>query len=330
MFYKINKNTNDEYLGNLSALERPECCVELGDWIIYRHRQAPQSWQSCRLELDDPFVFSNRATLGHSRPVLVGGIPVGDGHFQCMAGPCSVESKLQLNSIADTLVTSGTHFLRGGAFKPRTSPYSFQGLGREGLRLMREVADRFSLKVVSEVMEASDISMVAEYVDILQVGSRNMHNAALLKAVGKVDKPVLLKRGFSATYEEFLLAAEYILSGGNPDVILCERGIRSFQDKTRNVLDLAGVALLKRMTHLPVLVDPSHATGLSELVPDMSLAALVAGADGLLVEIHPDPSRSISDKDQALELSIFQDLVYQLGRYAELKSLKLNPSCISK
>ncbi|MCX6730249.1 MAG: 3-deoxy-7-phosphoheptulonate synthase [Candidatus Roizmanbacteria bacterium] len=217
-----------------------------------------------------------------------------------MAGPCSVENKSQIVLSAKLAKLSGSHVLRGGAYKPRTSPYEFQGLGVEGLKLMHLAAKKYSLLSISEVLDPRDIEVVNEYIDILQVGTRNMYNYALLKELGKIDKPVLLKRSMNATYKEFLLAAEYILSGGNKKVILCERGIRTFISETRFTLDINAVLFLKKETHLPVVVDPSHATGLASLVRGAAFASISAGADGLLIEMHPKPELSIRDKSQTI------------------------------
>ena len=225
-----------------------------------------------------------------------------------MAGPCSVEGRDQLLRTADAVAAAGATILRGGAFKPRTSPYAFQGLGMEGLRFLVEARERTGLPIVTEVMEPSQVEIVALHADILQVGARNMQNYSLLMAVGRTERPVMLKRGLSATIEEWLMAAEYIVSSGNPNVILCERGIRTFETYTRNTLDLAAVPLLHRLTHLPVIVDPSHATGKRWLVPPMALAAVAGGADGIMVEVHPDPDDALSDGEQSLTLEQFSDL----------------------
>lgn len=231
---------------------------------------------------------------------LGGGVEVGGTELLLAAGPCAVEGPAQMEACARAVRAAGGRVMRGGSFKPRTSPYTFQGLGEEGLKLHREAADRHGLLVMSEVLDRQDLPLVSQYADILQVGSRNMQNFPLLKALGKQPKPVLLKRGLAATREEFLLAAEYILAGGNFSVILCERGVRGFDPALRHSLDLASVCLLKEMTHLPVLVDPSHATGERRFVLPMARAAVAAGADGLLIEVHPDPPRALSDGPQAI------------------------------
>jgi len=244
--------------------------------------------------------------------VAVGPVEVGGSAFVVAAGPCAVESAAQTEAAAEVVAAAGAHLLRGGAFKPRTSPYAFQGLGDAGLAILGRSGGRHGLPVVAEVLETSQLASMIDHVDVLQVGARNMQNFALLRALGKVRRPVLLKRGFSATVDEWLLAAEYLLDGGNTQVILCERGIRTFETATRNTLDLASVALVKQRSHLPVLVDPSHATGLRELVIPMSLAAAAAGADGLLVEVHSRPDEALCDGRQALTPELFAELMQRL------------------
>ena len=244
--------------------------------------------------------------------VRVGDVVFGDGGFVVMAGPCSVESEAQLMECAAVIADSGGLLLRGGAFKPRTSPYEFQGLGEAGLKLLALARDRFGLGIVTEVISESDVPLVAAYADLMQVGARNMQNFALLRALGRCGKPVLLKRGPSATLKEWMLAAEYILVNGNPDVILCERGISSFDSHTRNVCDIAAVPAMKEMTHLPVILDPSHATGRRSLVAPLARAAVAVGADGLLVECHPDPDRALSDGAQSLDLAQFRSMMMSL------------------
>ena len=244
--------------------------------------------------------------------VRVGEAAFGDGSFSVIAGPCAVESEDQLMACARAIADSGGQLLRGGAFKPRTSPYDFQGLGEEGLKLLALARERYGLAIVTEVMSENEIPLVAAYADLLQVGARNMQNYALLRALGKCGKPILLKRGLSATLKEWLSAAEYILANGNPDVILCERGIRSFDSHTRNVLDIAAVPAMQEMTHLPVIVDPSHATGRRSLIAPLARAAVAVGADGLLVECHPDPDNAWSDGAQSLDLHQFREMMLQL------------------
>jgi 3-deoxy-7-phosphoheptulonate synthase len=244
--------------------------------------------------------------------ITVGRVEIGGPGFVVMAGPCAVEDAEQTERTAAVVAASGAHVLRGGVFKPRTSPYSFQGMGEPGLRLLSEAGRRHGLPLISEVMDASQIPLMEEHTDILQVGARNMQNFTLLRALGKVRKPVLLKRGLAATIEEWLMAAEYILEGGNTQVLLCERGIRTFETAMRNTLDLAAVAYVKQRSHLPVIVDPSHATGDPALVVPMSLAAAAAGADGLLVEVHPWPEKALCDGKQALTPERFQELMRRL------------------
>ena len=240
------------------------------------------------------------------------GVTIGGSEVVIMAGPCSVESPEQLSAVAETVTKSGAKFLRGGAFKPRTSPYSFQGLGEEALKLLRQAADKFGLLVVSEVMEISQIQLMLPYVDLLQVGARNMQNFNLLRELGKVRKPVLLKRGIAATIEELLLSAEYLLAGGNYDVIVCERGIRTFETYTRNTLDISAIPIVKKLSHLPILADPSHGTGRRDKVAPMGRAAIAAGADGLLVEVHNCPDKALSDGAQSLYPEQFIELMAQL------------------
>ena len=235
-------------------------------------------------------------------------ITIGGGDFTIIAGPCSVESSEMVLSTAHYVKSKGAAMLRGGAFKPRTSPYSFQGLKEEGLVMLREASQKANIPVVSEVMDPRDVEAVYKYVDMFQIGSRNMQNFSLLKEVGKTDKPILLKRGMAATIEDFLMAAEYIAAEGNDRIVLCERGIRTFENITRNTLDIAAVPILKKLCKLPVIIDPSHSTGIRELVLPMSLAALAVGADGIMVEVHPDPACALSDSDQSLNFEEFEAL----------------------
>jgi 3-deoxy-7-phosphoheptulonate synthase len=268
------------------------------------------------LPMSESFLLAARSLNPAGTVVHRGALEVGARSIALMAGPCAVEDREQMEACAVAVKRAGGRVLRGGSFKPRTSPYSFQGLGEPGLRTHREAADRHGLLVLSEVLDREDLPVVAAHADILQVGSRNMQNFPLLKALGKAGKPVILKRGLSATREELLLAAEYVLQGGNRDVILCERGVRSFDPLLRNTLDLASVCLLKEMTHLPVLVDPSHATGRRSLVAPMARASVAAGADGLLIEIHPDPARALSDGPQALPAGDLLELARDLAAIA--------------
>ena len=251
------------------------------------------------------------------------GLTIGGDQVVVMAGPCSVESREQLFTVAEQVSKAGARALRGGAFKPRTSPYSFQGLGLEALKLLREAGDRFGMLVISEVMEISQIAMMLPYVDILQVGARNMQNFNLLRELGKIKKPVMLKRGIAATLEELLLSAEYIMSGGNYDVILCERGIRTFETYTRNTLDISAIPIIHKLSHLPMASDPSHGTGLRDKVPPMARASVAAGADVLLIEVHPDPDKALSDGAQSLYPDQFVQLMDELRMIAPAVGRKL-------
>ncbi len=247
-----------------------------------------------------------------------GGVKIGGDRLVIMAGPCSVESLEQLREAARCVKEGGAQFLRGGAFKPRTSPYDFQGLGDEGLKMLRTVADEFGLKVITEVVDHDDIDLVGAYADVFQVGARNMQNFQMLKALGKARKPVLLKRGLSATISEWLNAAEYIMAGGNENVILCERGIRTYETFTRNTLDLSAVAAVKELSHLPVIVDPSHGTGRWQMVRPMARAAVAAGADGLIIEVHPHPEVALSDGDQSLKPKNFEAVMHEISQIANI------------
>ena len=254
---------------------------------------------------------------------LENGATFGGDTLAICAGPCSIESADQIDQTAAAVAKQGANVLRGGAFKPRTSPYAFQGLGEEGLKLMREAADRNGLAVVTEVLDVRDVELVAQYADMLQIGARNMQNFALLREAGEARVPVLLKRGLCATVDEWLMAAEYVLLSGQDNVVLCERGVRSFDSATRNLLDLTVIPLLAQLTHLPVIVDPSHGTGIARLVTPMALAGITAGADGLLVEVHPDPASAASDGQQSLTFAQFENLMAQLPRVAEAVQRRL-------
>jgi 3-deoxy-7-phosphoheptulonate synthase len=246
------------------------------------------------------------------------GVEVGGGEFVVMAGPCSVESEKQILESAELAARGGAKVLRGGAFKPRTSPYDFQGLEEEGLKLLAQAREKTGLAIVTEVMSDADTTLVGDYADILQVGARNMQNFALLKALGRCGKPVLLKRGLSSTIKELLMSAEYIVAHGNPDVILCERGIRTFETETRNTCDISAVPVLRELTHLPVILDPSHATGKRSLVPALSRAGVAVGADGLIVEIHPNPAKAVSDGAQSLDPALWFAMMKELQPYITL------------
>jgi 3-deoxy-7-phosphoheptulonate synthase len=264
-----------------------------------------------------PYKLASR----HFRPggtvVKIGDVEIGGDQVVMMAGPCSVENRDQIGCVAEVVARGGAKVIRGGAFKPRSSPYSFQGMGEEGLRLLRDAADRHHLLVVSEVMDQTQIPLLSDYADILQVGARNMQNYNLLRELGQVRRPILLKRGISATIEELLLSAEYILSGGNYDVMLCERGIRTFENATRNTMDISAIPVVKSLSHLPIIADPSHGTGRRDKVLPMARAAVAAGADGLLVEVHHDPDHALSDGAQSLRPEQFTELMKQLRLIAQ-------------
>lgn len=266
-----------------------------------------------------PYKLVSRELHPHDSVVRVGDVPIGSGYFTVMAGPCAVESEEQIVEVAHKVKAAGGQLLRGGAYKPRTSPYSFQGLEEEGLRYLATASKETGLPVVTEVIDVHDIDTVAAHADMLQVGTRNMQNFRLLKELGKAGKPVLLKRGMSAGYTDLLMSAEYILAEGNSDVVLCERGIKTFETGTRNTLDMAAVPYLKGKTHLPVVVDPSHATGLRELVLPMSKASVVAGADGLMIEVHCTPERAMSDGRQSLTPEQFSGLMEKVRHLAEME-----------
>ncbi len=264
-----------------------------------------------------PYKLAAQKNGGAPAPISIGGVSFGSEEpVVLISGPCSVESKEQLLAIANSVKKSGARVLRGGAFKPRTSPYSFQGLGEDGLRLLAEVRAETGLPITTEIMDTRDLAMIEKYTDCLQIGSRNMQNFALLKEVGRSKLPVLLKRGFSATINDLIMSAEYIMSEGNPNVILCERGIRTFETMTRNTLDLNAVPILKAKTRLPVVVDPTHGIGLREFIPQMALAAVAAGADAVMIEVHDEPERARSDGEQALRPEIFHDLVRRIRAVA--------------
>ncbi len=264
------------------------------------------------LRISEPYKLAGRTFKPEDTIVELAGVPIGGTEVIAMAGPCSVESREQVGAVAKSVATSGARVLRGGAFKPRTSPYAFQGHGEDALKWMRAAADESGLAVVSEVMDPRQIEMMMGYVDCLQVGARNMQNFDLLKELGRVRRPVLLKRGLSSTIEEWLLSAEYILAGGNSQVILCERGIRTFENYTRNTLDISAIPVVKKLSHLPILVDPSHGTGRRDKVIPMARAAVAAGADGLLIEVHNDPEKALSDGPQSLYPEQFDQLMSEL------------------
>jgi 3-deoxy-7-phosphoheptulonate synthase len=277
------------------------------------------------LRVSKPYKLAGRDFRPEDTHITVGDVTIGGDEMVVMAGPCSVEGEEMLLATAHMAREAGARILRGGAFKPRSSPYSFRGMGVEGLKLLAKAREETGLPVVTEVMTAEDVGVVAEYADILQVGARNMQNFILLDEVGKIRKPVLLKRGFACTYEELLLSAEYIMAGGNNEVILCERGIRTFEDYTRNTLDLAAIPVIKRLSHLPIVADPSHGTGRWHLVEPMALAAVAAGVHGLIIEVHPNPDKALSDGPQSLTFENFQKLMAGVRAVAAVVEKKVAP-----
>ena len=270
------------------------------------------------VRISAPYKFVSREFKPEHSRIRINGVEIGGDHFIVMAGPCSVESERQIMDTAEAVAAAGAKVLRGGAFKPRTSPYDFQGLEVEGLRLLRKAKEATGLSIVTEIMSDRDVDLVAEYADIMQVGARNMQNFALLKSLGRCGHPILLKRGMSSTIKELLMSAEYLVAHGNPNVILCERGIRTFETATRNTCDIAAVPLLNELTHLPVVLDPSHATGRRSLVPALARAAVAIGADGLMVEVHPCPEKAVSDGAQSLALPAFAEMMRDVEPYVEL------------
>ncbi|HEU0004468.1 MAG TPA: 3-deoxy-7-phosphoheptulonate synthase, partial [Terriglobia bacterium] len=270
-----------------------------------------------------PFKLVGRELKKGKTIIQMDGLTIGGDQFVVMAGPCSVEYREQILTTAEKVKAAGAKILRGGAYKPRTSPYDFQGLEEEGLKLLAEARDKTGLKIVTEIITPENIDLVNEYTDIFQVGARNMQNFALLKRLGRMKKPVLLKRGMMSTLKELLMSAEYVVSQGNPNVILCERGIRTFETYTRNTLDIAAVPALKQLSHLPVIVDPSHGTGKRNLIPPVSKAAVAVGADGLIIEVHPNPEEAFSDGQQSLLPEEFTALMQGIGKYLEVEGKRL-------
>lgn len=275
------------------------------------------------LRITEPYKLASRTFKREGSVFDIGGLKIGGDDVVVMAGPCSVENEKQIFTVAEAVSKAGARVLRGGAFKPRTSPYAFQGLGEEGLKLMRSAADQFSLKVITEVMDKSQIALVEQYADILQIGARNMQNFTFLRDLGKASKPVLLKRGLSATIDEWLMSAEYILSGGNEKVILCERGIRTFETATRNTMDIGAIPVVKKKSHLPIIADPSHAIGLRDKVIPMARASVAAGADGIIVEVHNDPDHAKSDGAQSLFPEQFSQMMKEVRIIAEAIGRKI-------
>ena len=273
--------------------------------------------------ITEPFKLASRTFQKDDTVIKINDVSIGGNDVIMIAGPCSVENEDQIFTIAEIVAKAGSKILRGGAFKPRTSPYSFQGLGEEGLKLLRKAADKNNLLVITEVMESGQIKLIEEYTDIFQVGARNMQNFSLLRELGKATKPIMLKRGLAATVEDWLMSAEYILSSGNRQVMLCERGIRTFETYTRNTFDLSAIPVVHKRSHLPVIADPSHATGMRDKVLPMARAAVAAGADGLMVEVHNDPEKALSDGPQALLPDQFVDLMKQVKLIAEVIGRKM-------
>ncbi|MGA7838363.1 MAG: 3-deoxy-7-phosphoheptulonate synthase [Ignavibacteriaceae bacterium] len=273
--------------------------------------------------ITEPFKLASRSYKNENTEIKIKDVVIGSNEVIVMAGPCSVENEDQIFKLAEIVSKAGAKILRGGAFKPRTSPYSFQGMGEEGLKLMRKAADKYGLLVITEVMESSHIDLIESYTDILQVGARNMQNFPLLRDLGKTSKPIMLKRGMSATVEELLMSAEYILASGNQEVMLCERGIRTFETYTRNTFDLSAIPVIHKRSHLPIIADPSHATGLRDKVIPMARAAVAAGADGLMVEVHHEPEKALSDGPQALLPEQFTELMKQVKAIAEVIGRKM-------
>ena len=271
------------------------------------------------VRISAPYKFVSKEFKKERSRIRLNGVEIGGEEFVVMAGPCSVESEKQIMETAQAVAAAGAKLLRGGAFKPRTSPYDFQGLELEGLKLLAKAREATGLAIITEVMSDRDVGMVAEYADMMQVGARNMQNFALLKTLGKCGRAVLLKRGMSSTLNELLMSAEYITAHGNPNIVLCERGIRTFETATRNTCDIASIPVLNELTHLPVILDPSHATGKRSLVPALSRAAVAIGADGLMVEVHPAPEKALSDGAQSLDFSQFRKMMDDLQPYLELR-----------
>ncbi|MCF7925075.1 MAG: 3-deoxy-7-phosphoheptulonate synthase [Candidatus Izimaplasma sp.] len=276
------------------------------------------------IRIQEPFKKVNRKLKNEDTLIKVKKVTIGGDNLTIMAGPCSVESKEQVDVIAKAVKESGAHILRGGAYKPRTSPYTFQGLGEDGLKILKDIGEKYDMPVVSELMDKDHIPLFLKYVDIFQIGARNMQNFALLKELGKLDKPIMLKRGFSNTIEEWLMSAEYIMAGGNENVILCERGIRTFEPYTRNTLDISTIPIVKKLSHLPVIIDPSHAAGHWDLVESLSMASIAGGADGLIIEVHHEPENALSDGAQSLKPKKFDDLMKKASNLTQVLDKKIS------
>ncbi|MFW5998344.1 MAG: 3-deoxy-7-phosphoheptulonate synthase [Bacillota bacterium] len=303
----ISKGTNKTIIGIIGDLDREELIESLGAYPEIE-RMVP---------IQEPYKLAGKSFKKSRSVIDVDGVKIGGKEIIVMAGPCSVESEEQILSTARAVKKEGAKILRGGAFKPRTSPYSFQGLQKKGLKLLKKASQETGLKIITEVMDPRDVELVGQYTDIFQIGARNMQNFYLLREVGQANKPVMLKRGMNATYKEFLMAAEYIMSEGNYDVLLCERGIRTFEEYTRNTLDLISIPILNKLSHLPVIIDPSHGTGKWELVAPAAKGAVAMGTDGLMIEVHPEPEKALSDGQQSLTFDKFKELIRELSEYAE-------------
>jgi len=337
MILVINKNSTKEEVEKVKEIIKSKGCTEhesiglnyhiigvVGDTSIIDEGTFQRSEAVDKvLHIQEPYKKSNRLFHPANTKVKVGNELVGGKKLSIIAGPCSVESEEQILSVAKSVKKSGARFLRGGAFKPRTSPYSFQGLELDGLELLKKAKEKTGLPIVSEIMSTDLIDEFVENVDVIQVGARNMQNFDLLKELGKTRKPILLKRGMSATIEELLMSAEYIMSGGNENVILCERGIRTFEKYTRNTLDLSAIPAIKKLSHLPVIVDPSHSTGFWWMVEPLTKAAIVAGADGMIIEVHNDPKNALCDGNQSVKPERFEELMKKVKTLAEIEGREL-------
>ncbi|MBD3223222.1 MAG: 3-deoxy-7-phosphoheptulonate synthase [Caldithrix sp.] len=307
--FKIHKSVGMEHL--LLGVIGDTTKLDVRDWKVL-----PGVVDAYRISA--PYKLVSREFKKHDTVISIKDVQIGAENLAIMAGPCSVESREQLETIASRLAGRGVRILRGGAFKPRTSPYSFQGMGEKGLQILRETADKYNMIIITEAMDKDQIELISQYADILQVGARNMQNFSFIKALGKARIPIFLKRGIAATIQEWLMSAEYILSGGNQNVMLCERGIRTFENYTRNTLDISAIPIAKKLSHLPIIADPSHGTGIRDKVIPMARAAVAAGADGLMIEVHHDPENAMSDGAQSLFPEQFDDLMDQIRIIAQV------------
>ncbi len=322
---KFNKNYIEEILKKINVeylIFEDKDCIKFAILSIINDEELKEILKNNKCEmvkLEAKYKYVSREFKKTDTVVEIKGHKIGNGNIILMAGPCSVENKEMLSKIAKKVSEFGAIALRGGAYKPRTSPYDFQGLGEKGLIYLKEVAEENNMLVVTEAMDTENLDLVSKYADIIQIGARNMQNFSLLKKLGNIGKPVLLKRGFSSTITEFLMAAEYIMSYGNPDIILCERGIRTFETMTRNTLDLNAIALIKKLSHLPIIIDASHGTGLRELVEPLTLSGIIAGADGAMIEVHENPSCALSDARQTIDFESFERLSKKFFKTVEFK-----------